>query len=98
MIPFAIACTKPLPYRSCLLLALSLSLLSARGWSQSQLGTVFGTITDRTGAVIPGAEVTVVNVGTGLKRDASTDINGRYHVSGLPPGRYTVRVEKENFQ
>jgi len=33
-----------------------------------------------------------------LKRVALTDINGQYHAAGLPPGMYTVRVEKDKFQ
>ena len=98
MTDHALASTKSFLHRPCLLLALSLTFLPVRGWSQTQLGTVFGTISDKTGAVIPGAEVTVVNVGIGLKRDAGTDMNGQYYVAGLPPGTYTVRAEKEKFQ
>jgi hypothetical protein len=98
MTDHALASTKSFLHRLCLLLALSLTFLPVRGWSQTQLGTVFGTISDKTGAVIPGAEVTVVNVGIGLKRDAGTDMNGQYYVAGLPPGTYTVRAEKEKFQ
>jgi hypothetical protein len=77
---------------------LSLALVSTCGWSQTQLGAVFGTITDPTGAVIPGAQVSVFSVSTGLKRDALTDMKGQYHVAGLPAGKYTVRIEKEGFQ
>jgi hypothetical protein len=43
-------CTKSASHRVCILLALSLALVSACGWSQTQLGTVSGTITDATGA------------------------------------------------
>src|SRR5262249_10349784 len=49
-------------------------------------------------AVIAEARVTVSSASTGLKRAALTDINGQYHVAGLPPGMYTVRVEKDKFQ
>jgi Carboxypeptidase regulatory-like domain len=84
--------------RACLLLALFLALFSSYAWPQSQLATIFGTITDASGAVIPGAEVTVVNVGIGLKRDARTDMNGQYYLAGLPPGTYTVGAGKERFQ
>src|SRR5713101_5070169 len=84
--------------RACLLLALSLALFSACAWPQTQLATVFGIITDTSGAVVPGAEVSVENVSTGLKRGAVTDMKGQYQLAGLPTGRYTLRVEKEGFQ
>lgn len=89
---------KSVSHTHCLLLLLSLALVSTWNWSQTQLGTVFGTITDPTGAVIPGAQVTVSSVSTGLKRDALTDTKGHYHVVGLTTGKYTVRIDKEGFQ
>ena len=84
--------------RPCILLALSLAVYSASARPQTQLATVFGTITDPTGAVIAETRVTVSSASTGLKRIALTDINGQFHVAGLPPGMYTVRTEKEKFQ
>jgi hypothetical protein len=82
----------------CILVVLSLVLYSASAWPQTQLATVFGTITDPTGAVVTEAQVTVSSIGTGLKRVALTDITGRYQLAGLPPGMYAVRAEKEKFQ
>src|SRR6266576_3914952 len=84
--------------RACLLLALFLALFSSYAWPQTQLATIFGTITDATGAAISGAQVTILNQSTGLKRDAPTDSTGQYHIAGLPTGTYSVRVEKEGFQ
>src|ERR1700757_4819920 len=98
MVAPARPCTKSLSHNLCLLLALSFALVSSWSWSQTQLGTVFGTITDPTGAVIPGAQVTVSSVSTGSKRDAFTDTKGQYYVVGLPTGKYTVRIDKEGFQ
>src|SRR5262249_52516291 len=92
------ACTKRPSHRPCILLTLSLALFSASAWPQTQLATVFGTITDPTGAVITEVRVTVSSISTGLKRVALTDINGQYRVAGLPRGMYTVRVEKDKFQ
>jgi hypothetical protein len=89
-------CTKSAPHNVCLLLALSFALVSS--WSQTQLGTVFGTIADPTGAVVAGAQVTISSVSTGSKRDALTDTKGQYYVVGLPTGKYTVRIDKEGFQ
>src|SRR5215472_334386 len=83
---------------ACILLALSLALLSSGAWPQTQLATVFGTITDGTGAAVPGAQLTVLSQSTGLKRGAPTDSTGQYRIAGLPTGNYSIRVEKEGFQ
>src|SRR5215471_3734891 len=91
-------CTERSSHGPCILLALSLVLYSTSAWPQTQLATVFGTTTDPTGAVIAEARITVLSISTGLKRVALTDINGQYHAAGLPPGMYTVRVEKDKFQ
>ena len=71
--------------RSCIPIAFWLGLCSAFACAQTQLATVFGTVTDPTGAVIPGVNVAVSNTDTGLKRDSFTDVMGQYHVAGLPP-------------
>src|ERR1700746_1938641 len=84
--------------KSGLFVFLLAALTAAPAWAQTQLGTLFGTVTDTSGAVVPGAEVSVENVGTGLKRDGRTDKKGEYQVVGLPTGRYTLRVQKEGFQ
>jgi len=97
MVAPALRCARS-SHNPSLLLALSFALVSTWSWSQTQLGTVFGTITDPTGAVIPGAQVTVSSVSTGSKRDAFTDTKGQYYVVGLPTGKYTVRIDKEGFQ
>jgi len=83
---------------ACILLALSLALFSSSAWPQTQLTTVFGTITDATRAAISEAHVTIRNQSTGLKRETPTDLTGQYRIAGLPTGNYSVRVEKEGFQ
>src|SRR5215831_784258 len=85
-------------YRPGVLLALTLVLHSVSAWSQTQLATVFGTVSDPTGAVIAGADVTVSSTSTGLKREGLTDLKGEYRVAGLPQGTYAVRAAKEKFQ
>src|SRR5215471_12022024 len=92
------ACPERSSHRPCILLALSLVLYSTSAWPQTQLASVFGTITDPTGAVIAEARITVSSTSNGLKRVALTDIDGQYHAAGLPAGTYTVRVEKDEFQ
>ena len=77
---------------------LLLFVFSAYAWPQTEVATVFGTVTDPTGAVITGAQVTILNQSIGLKRESSTDSTGQYHIAGLPTGNYAVRVQKEGFQ
>ncbi len=57
-----------------------------------------GQVGDATGAMIPGAAVTVTNHDTGLKRSAKTDEAGRFSFPQLKPGTYTVKVEAQGFQ
>src|SRR5215470_9112582 len=85
-------------HKLCIVLALSFALYSISARAQTQLATVFGTITDSTGAVIADAQVTVASTNTGLKRVGLSDIKGQYHLAGVPPGAYTLRAEKEKFQ
>src|SRR5215472_3017429 len=89
---------KHAPHSPYILVALWLALFSSCAWPQTQLATVFGIITDRTGAVISGALVTVVNQSTGLKREVLTDLVGQYRIVGLPTGSYSARAQKEGFQ
>lgn len=76
-----------------LLMALCSSLAIAQGFR----ATIVGRVTDKTGAVIPGAKVKVVNVGTRETREISSDSTGDYAVPQLPPGEYTVTVEAAGF-
>jgi len=58
---------------------------------------VTGTVTDPTGAVVPGANVIVTNVGTGTTNNLVTSSSGTYSVTGLVPGRYTITVTAPGF-
>lgn len=60
-------------------------------------GRIIGTVTDQRGAVIAGAEVIVVNKGTGNARHVTTDSEGNYSVPSLPPGAYHVTVTANGF-
>src|ERR1700722_4215996 len=85
-------------YRPCILSVALAALFSVGAWSQTQLATVSGAITDPTRAVVPGVSVTIVSQGTGLKRSALTDTAGEYRFAGLPIGNYSLRIEKAGFQ
>jgi len=61
-------------------------------------GTIAGTVTDQSGAVIPGATVTVTNSATGYKVFQETSSAGTYSLAALPPGDYTVEVKANGFE
>ena len=60
--------------------------------------TIFGTVQDGSGAVIPGAEITVTNTATGAVRNTQSSATGDYVVPQLPIGIYRVRVQAEGFK
>jgi hypothetical protein len=66
--------------------------------AQTFRGTILGTVTDPSGAVVAGAKVTVKNVGTGLERTTETSADGSYALPELPIGTYTVTVTLTGFQ
>lgn len=59
----------------------------------STTGTIEGTVTDATGGVVPGVTVLVSGANLIRPQSATTNDEGTYRVSGLPPGRYTVIIE-----
>src|SRR5690349_11113369 len=61
-------------------------------------GTIVGTVTDPTGAAVPGVDVTVTQESTQATRKITTDQNGGYQFPLLPVGPYTLRAEKAGFQ
>lgn len=60
-------------------------------------GAIGGTVSDSTGAVIPGAEITVTNTGTNQSASAQTDSEGRFRIANLQPGAYNVVVKSGSF-
>jgi len=76
-------------------------LLAATTMSHAQLseaGTINGTVTDQTGAVIPGAAITITNVGTGTVTLTTTNGAGSFSQVGLNVGNYSVGVMITGFQ
>ncbi len=66
--------------------------------AQLSSGDILGTVTDQTGAVIPGAKVTLTNLGTGVKAISHTNQDGNYLFTLLLPGRYSVVIEAHGFK
>src|SRR5450631_3799871 len=67
-------------------------------WAQKDAGTIVGAVRDPSGAVVPGAKVTVEDVDRGVQMTLSTNDEGEYVASPLHIGRYKIRVEKTGFK
>ena len=65
--------------------------------AQVPTATLIGTVKDTTGAIMPGAKITVINTATNLSRGTQTDQSGNYQVSALNPGQYRVEAEIQGF-
>lgn len=65
--------------------------------AQSATATLSGTVVDAQGAVVPGANITVMDVARAVERQAATNSEGYFIVTQLPPSAYTVSVERGGF-
>ncbi|HEV2380064.1 MAG TPA: TonB-dependent receptor [Terriglobia bacterium] len=82
----------------CLAGTVFLVMLSNQAKAQVLYGSVSGSVTDASGAVIPGAKVTLTNDSTGLARTDTTDSAGLYRLLDLPGGTYTITVSATGFE
>lgn len=78
--------------------AVATGLLAVSLFAVGPTGTIVGTVTDPSGAVVPNARVIVRNVETNAVREVETDAEGNYNVPLLPPAAYRVSAEKEGFR
>jgi outer membrane receptor for ferrienterochelin and colicin len=86
--------------RRCALIVFGFALaLAVPAWSQTQIttGVIQGTVSDPSGALVPGASVEARNLDTNLVRSLVTSADGRFVFLSLPPGRYTVTVSLQGF-
>ena len=67
-------------------------------WAQVDTGTIFGTVRDTSGAVIPGAKVTITNLGTSSTVSTTTHNDGTFVFTPLQIGKYSVSVEETGFK
>lgn len=72
-------------------------LLAGHAGAQVSTGDLTGRVIDPGGAVVPGATVTARNTGTGLTRATTSNEDGDYTITQLPPGAYEVTVEAKGF-
>jgi hypothetical protein len=87
---------------ACVLAAAPLALLTVgapAAWGQASASSdAAGTVTDPTGAKVPGATVHLINNGTKAERTTKTNNGGDWSIPNLPPANYSVRVEKDGFK
>ena len=73
-------------------------LIAIPAFSQGNTGRILGNITDTSGALIPGASVTITNVERGTSQTLVTNEAGAYNAPSLPPGTYLIRAELSGFK
>ena len=84
--------------RAIALFALLISLSAAMAFAQEVTGTISGTVKDSSGAVLPGAQVELLNQDTGIARTVQTDTSGHFTAPLLPLGNYSVTATQQGFQ
>jgi hypothetical protein len=80
-----------------LLTVLAVALAALPAGAQVLYGSLVGSVQDESGAVVPGAAVTLTNKGTGQVLEATTDTEGNYSINNILPGTYDVKVTKQGF-
>jgi len=80
------------------LLAVVLASATSLRAQSAGTGSLTGTVTDASGAVVPNVNVTAISVGTGQNFSATTGSDGVYRFSLLPPGKYNLTFNTQNFR
>src|SRR5262245_26126927 len=80
-----------------MILAVALLTPASPAVAQITSATMSGTVKDQTGGVLPGVDMVIKNLDTGLTRSVVTDANGYFTVPGLAPGKYEARASLAGF-
>ncbi len=80
------------------LLAFSCALFTPQAAAQAVFGSIFGTVTDPSGAAVPGVKVVVTSATKGTSQETTTNADGNYSVTHLIPDVYNVRAEGPGFK
>ena len=75
-----------------------LSLVGTGAFAQSTLGTILGTVTDASGAVIANCKVKITNTDEGTSRTLTTDANGNYEAVNSKPDHYSIEASNAGFK
>ncbi|MCI0392533.1 MAG: TonB-dependent receptor [Acidobacteria bacterium] len=79
-------------------LLMLLTLSTAIAFGQAVTGSIVGNVTDTGGAAVAGAKITITETSTGISRVATTNSEGGYVFTYLPPGTYRIEIEKQGFK
>src|SRR5215472_11616329 len=91
-------CMKSIKLWACVLVGLMLFSGMALGQGTGASGSIGGTVTDPSGAVLAAATVTATDTERGIKRSISTNNFGHYELTGLTPSVYNISAEHGGFQ
>ena len=89
---------KAFPGTRTLLLLFLIAALCSIGWGQATSGTIFGRVTDASGAMVPNAKVTAEARSIGVSRTATTSGTGEFVFPNMLPATYTIVVEAPGFK
>ncbi len=85
-------------FRGVALFGVCFLLMSSQSFGQAVYGSIFGTVTDTTGAVVPNATITVTDSAKGTSVTASTNASGEFTVEHLIPDPYNVKIVAQGFK
>jgi len=86
------------PHRIALALIVLVFMAGSLGAQSANTGTLIGTATDPSGAVVPGTRVQLKDLSTSVTRNAVTNAAGQYSFPGVPPGTYSVKASSTGFR
>src|SRR5215468_6406064 len=86
------------PFTVGMALCLALVVMTGATLGQAVYGSIFGTVTDSSGAATPNATVTITNTGTNVSVTTKTNESGNYTQTRLIPGTYRIKVEAPSFK
>src|SRR5271155_2414567 len=81
-----------------LAIVLAIAAFNTPAFAQQVFGSIFGTVTDASGAAVANAKVTITDASKGTKFEVTTDANGNYNKGQLIPDAYKVQIEAAGFQ
>src|SRR5207302_6313959 len=87
-----------MPFMKKILIIICVCLFSLTAFAQTDRGTITGTVSDATGAVIPGAMIEAKNLGTGTTYQAGTSETGNFTLAQLPVGTYQISATLPGFK
>src|SRR5258708_11725975 len=83
---------------SCFAFCLLATLLISGAMAQTTSGTITGTVTDQSGAIVPGAKITLIDEATKELHETVGSDSGEFVFAAVRPSTYTIAVEKAGFQ